>query len=240
MPAIALPPLQRLPRPAMLGFISPTAEAWGRCYMRCLEQELAHSAHSPGQRMAAVAQQAQDLFDEETRWPLAADACVALGAFALLIATCRTAVAALQAEQLACRCFNRTYQSFIRHVCQPLNQGNGACAKRLQQLNFEDFSADLPGAAVGHHSHSYARLFERHDSAGLIAIVAQADRAWRLTQMSPASRSGVANKGSSGISDPDAAFEPFWFAPGKAAPPRPPTEWRLQLTSNTGRPGRHC
>lgn len=183
MHAIALAPPLRTSAPVQLAFVSPTANAWGSCYMRYLQAELETTESGCGGHAREVAQRAQALFDAERRPTQSADAHVALGAFVLLVATGRVLANAGRAERLERVCFNRTYRAFIRHVCRPLHQSGPRHAHRLEHLNFEDFSAGLsaPGDAVG--ALPYRHFFERHHATELLAVVAQADSAWRDARM---------------------------------------------------------
>jgi hypothetical protein len=147
--------------------------------MRYLQSELERSEPLFRGHIAEIAQRAQALFDAERRWVRSADAHVALGAFALLVATGRVLANAGRGERLERVCFNRTYRAFIRHVCRPLHQSGPRHAHRLERMNFEDFSAGLSPPADATGALPYAQFFERHRASELAAVVAQADNAWR-------------------------------------------------------------
>ena len=183
MHPIALTPPKPTGSPIRLAFGSPTANAWGSCYMRYLQTELEATDTLCGAEATEVAQRAQALFDAERRLARSADAHVALGAFVLLVVTGRVLANAGRGERLERVCFNRTYRSFIRHVCRPLHQSGPRHAHRLEHLNFEHFSAGLSasGDAVG--ALPYRHFFERHRATELLAVVAQADSAWRDARM---------------------------------------------------------
>jgi hypothetical protein len=197
-------------------FDSPTAIAWGKCYAHCMEAALiqTHCRYADGK--------AKDLARQITHHnhaPAArhsAGAQIALTAFSLLAATCKVlceeGLGQDYSLQITGACFNRTYRSFIRNVCQPLYHCGPAHTARLQRLNFESFSAEL-AAPAQQGRYAFQAVFthhalDDHSASALSAMVREADCAWKKT-LEALLRTHAPQ--------PAPAFKPFYFAPRAAA-----------------------